>query len=72
MGRKCGSAGLQQVKGGAGCGSPHWLGGYQRCEGRKEDANDSGVMDEVLESESDCDRNQSYPHWASHPSVNNR
>ena len=42
----------------------HCLGLYQRCDGRKEDTNDSGITEEVLEGESltDCDRNQRVIH----------
>lgn len=69
MGGNCSAVGLRQVKGGAGWGSQHWLGRYQKWEGREEDANDIGVMEEMLESESDCDRNQSYPRLASRSSV---
>lgn len=35
---------------GWGSGSPSCLGLYQRCEGRKEGVNDSGVVEEALES----------------------
>lgn len=45
-----------------GFGSCSLPGLYQKCEGRKEDANDRGVMEEVLEGESDCDGNQRVIH----------